>query len=192
MRLISRPLPGMLVLQTEPRTDERGFFRAAFVGMNSGGSASPPASSKEPVYSEGRARGLHYQMAPSAETKVLTCLQGAVHDVSPGRQAELSDLWAPRRGRAYGRQSAHGRGAGGLRTRLPTLRDDTLLLYLAPTTRCASAPCAGTIRHSTSAGRQSRPICRRVTLPCPTTTPVITWQHDVHRPAGMSRGLQST
>ena len=84
MRLISRPLPGMLVLRTEPRTDERGFFSRCFCRHELGRFGVTPAVEQANLsFSEraGTLRGLHYQMAPSAEVKVLTCLQGAVHDV---------------------------------------------------------------------------------------------------------------
>jgi dTDP-4-dehydrorhamnose 3,5-epimerase len=68
MRLISRPLPGMLVLQTEPRTDERGFFARCFcrhelaaLGIASGVEQANLSFSVR----AGTLRGLHYQMAPA-------------------------------------------------------------------------------------------------------------------------------
>jgi dTDP-4-dehydrorhamnose 3,5-epimerase len=133
MRVISRPLPGMLVLQTEPRTDERGFFARCFcrqelasLGVSAGVEQANLSFSER----AGTLRGLHYQMAPSAETKVVTCVQGAVHDVvldvrpsSPtfGRYAAVELSSANGRMAVVPEGCAHG---------FLTLRDDTLLLYL--------------------------------------------------------------
>ena len=115
MRLISRPLPGMLVLQTEPRTDERGFFarcfcRARAARLRRRTRASSRRTCRSPS-GRARLRGLHYQLGAERGDQGVTCLQGAVHDVvldlrpnSPtyGRHAAV-ELPAA--------QPAHGRGA---------------------------------------------------------------------------------
>ncbi|MFL5335120.1 MAG: dTDP-4-dehydrorhamnose 3,5-epimerase family protein [Geminicoccaceae bacterium] len=133
MHLISRPLPGMLVLQTEPRTDERGFFTRCFCRHELAALGIASGVEQANLSFSGRAgtlRGLHYQMAPSAETKVLTCVQGAAHDVvldvrpnSPtyGRHASVELSAANARLVVVPEGCAHG---------FLTLRDDTLLLYL--------------------------------------------------------------
>ena len=133
MRLISRPLPGMLVLRTEPRTDERGFFSRCFCRHELGRFGVTPAVEQANLsFSEraGTLRGLHYQMAPSAEVKVLTCLQGAVHDVvldvrpsSPtfGRHAVVELSATNGRMVVVPEGCAHG---------FLTLREDSLVLYL--------------------------------------------------------------
>jgi dTDP-4-dehydrorhamnose 3,5-epimerase len=84
MRLISRPLPGMLVLQAEPRLDQRGWFARCFCrdelaqwGVDTGVAQANLSFSERAR----TLRGLHYQVGPSAETKVVTCLQGTMHDV---------------------------------------------------------------------------------------------------------------
>ena len=78
MRLISRPLPGMLVLQTEPRVDQRGYFARCFCRTElAQWGVTAPVEQANLSFSE-RAltlRGLHYQVGPSAETKVVTCLR---------------------------------------------------------------------------------------------------------------------
>ena len=84
MRLISRPLPGMTVLEGEPREDARGYFARCFcrgeleaLGLSAGVEQANLSFSEQ----AGTLRGLHYQLGTSAETKILTCLQGAAHDV---------------------------------------------------------------------------------------------------------------
>lgn len=133
MRLISRPLPGMLVLQSEPRTDERGSFTRCFCRHELAAFGIAPDVEQANLSYSGRTgtlRGLHYQMAPSAETKVLTCVRGAVHDVvldlrpsSPtyGRHASVELSATNARLVVVPEGCAHG---------FLTLRDDTLLLYL--------------------------------------------------------------
>src|SRR6516162_8646220 len=78
------PLPGAYVIELEKRGDERGFFArmfcerefaaqglaTRFVQINISASAS-----------KGTLRGLHYQLAPKAETKVVRCIRGALYDV---------------------------------------------------------------------------------------------------------------
>ena len=84
MRLISRPLPGMLVLEAEPNTDPRGFFARCFcrTELEAFGPALDIVQANLSFSEQaGTLRGLHYQLGPGAETKIVTCLQGALHDV---------------------------------------------------------------------------------------------------------------
>ncbi len=84
MRLIARPLPGMLVLEAEPKADERGFFARCFCRAELQELGLAPDIAQANLSFSARAgtlRGLHYQIGPSAEIKVVTCLQGALHDV---------------------------------------------------------------------------------------------------------------
>lgn len=78
------PLRGAFVIDLEKRGDDRGFFARAFcekefaahglvtrfVQVNNSLSAA-----------KGTLRGMHYQMAPKAETKLVRCIRGALLDV---------------------------------------------------------------------------------------------------------------
>jgi dTDP-4-dehydrorhamnose 3,5-epimerase len=78
------PLAGAYVIELEKRGDERGFFARAycerefaakglstrFVQVNNSLSAQ-----------KGTLRGMHYQLAPKAETKLVRCIRGALFDV---------------------------------------------------------------------------------------------------------------
>ena len=70
MRLISRPLPGMLVLQAEPRVDQRGYFARCFCRTElAQWGVTAPIEQANLSFSE-RAltlRGLHYQVGPSRD-----------------------------------------------------------------------------------------------------------------------------
>lgn len=133
MHVIARPLPGMLVLEAEAHADERGSFARCFCRRELAalGLAADIAQANLSFSDKARTlRGLHYQVGPSAETKIVTCLQGGLHDVvldlrldSPayGRHAvvELS----PRNHRVVlvPQGCAHG---------FLTTSDATLVLYL--------------------------------------------------------------
>lgn len=85
MKFTETPLKGVLVVDLERRGDERGYFArqycerefaaagatAQFKQMNTSGSAK-----------KGTLRGLHYQLPPSAETKAIRCIRGALWDVA--------------------------------------------------------------------------------------------------------------
>ncbi len=84
MRFTETLVTGAYVVEPEPRGDERGFFArlwcqaefaergldATFVQCNS--SFSP---------GRGTLRGLHYQMSPFQDVKLIRCIKGAVFDV---------------------------------------------------------------------------------------------------------------
>lgn len=132
MRAVSRPLPGVTVLQALPREDERGSFTRLFCQdeLKGLGIARDVAQANLSRSSRrGTLRGLHYQIGPSAETKIVTCLAGAVHDVvldlrpnSPafGRSCAVELTAANRRLMMVPEGCAHG---------FMTLSDDALVLY---------------------------------------------------------------
>jgi dTDP-4-dehydrorhamnose 3,5-epimerase len=84
--MIFRPakLDGVMVIEPEPIHDERGFFarlwgaqefaerglRTAFVHCSI-------SFNKQ----KATLRGMHYQVAPFGETKLIRCSRGAIHDV---------------------------------------------------------------------------------------------------------------
>ena len=82
--VVGRPLPGVLVLATSPVADERGAFTRLFcrdelgeLGIDRGVAQANLSRST----TRHTLRGLHYQTGASAETKIVTCLAGAVFDV---------------------------------------------------------------------------------------------------------------
>ncbi len=78
------PIPGAFLIDLEKRGDDRGFFARAFcekefaahqlvtgfVQVNNSLSAQ-----------KGTLRGMHYQLAPRAETKLVRCIRGALYDL---------------------------------------------------------------------------------------------------------------
>jgi dTDP-4-dehydrorhamnose 3,5-epimerase len=84
MKFTETPLEGAFILDLEPFGDERGIFARAFCrnefeghGLNPEVAQSNLSVSKR----KGTIRGLHYQLPPAAETKLVRCTRGAIYDV---------------------------------------------------------------------------------------------------------------
>ncbi len=78
------PLRGAYVIGLEKRSDERGFFARVFCtrefeehGLVSGFVQVNNSLATE----KGTLRGMHYQLAPKAEVKVVRCIKGGLQDV---------------------------------------------------------------------------------------------------------------
>ncbi len=84
MRFSPTPLVGAYLIDLEKRGDDRGFFARVFcerefaqhklvtnfVQVNTSLSAE-----------RGTLRGMHYQLPPASETKLVRCVRGALYDV---------------------------------------------------------------------------------------------------------------
>ena len=73
-------LPGVFEIHLEPKADERGFFARSWCqkefeshGLNS----KVVQCSISFNARKGTLRGIHYQAAPYAETKIVRCTQGS-------------------------------------------------------------------------------------------------------------------
>ncbi len=78
------PLPGAFLIDLEKRGDDRGFFARVFCekefgehGLSTHFVQVNNSSSAE----KGTLRGMHYQLAPKAETKIVRCIKGSLYDV---------------------------------------------------------------------------------------------------------------
>lgn len=84
MRVVHLPLAGAVVLEIEPAHDVRGFFARTFCaddfareGLASNFVQSGVAFNR----ARGTLRGMHFQLAPHAEVKLVRCTAGAIYDV---------------------------------------------------------------------------------------------------------------
>ena len=78
------PLAGVYTIELEKRGDDRGFFARVFctrefedVGLVQSFVQVNNSSSAQ----KGTLRGMHYQLAPRSETKLVRCIRGALLDV---------------------------------------------------------------------------------------------------------------
>jgi len=85
MKTSTAPLSGLLVIETAPVTDARGRFTRVFCDTELA-PARPHLQFRQINLSatgqRGTVRGLHYQIPPAAETKLIRCLRGSVFDVA--------------------------------------------------------------------------------------------------------------
>ncbi|GAB3638285.1 dTDP-4-dehydrorhamnose 3,5-epimerase [Hymenobacter arcticus] len=84
-------LAGAFIIDLERRTDERGFFARSWCEdeFAAHGIYLPPLQanlSSNPT--QGTLRGMHYQLPPHAESKLVRCTRGALYDVIVDLRAE--------------------------------------------------------------------------------------------------------
>ena len=84
MKFIETPLKGAYIIELEPFLDERGLFARTFcqkelakIGFNKQIVQINHSVTKQ----KGAVRGMHYQLPPAGETKLIRCVQGQVFDV---------------------------------------------------------------------------------------------------------------
>jgi dTDP-4-dehydrorhamnose 3,5-epimerase len=78
------PLAGAYVVDIEPRADDRGFFARAWCAREleqQGLSAYVAQVNLSQNQRKGTLRGMHYQVAPHEEVKLVRCIRGALYDV---------------------------------------------------------------------------------------------------------------
>ena len=77
-------LAGAYVIELEPRADERGFFARTWCQQelaHHGLNTNVVQANMSYNTHRGTLRGMHYQRAPYAETKLVRCTRGAIYDV---------------------------------------------------------------------------------------------------------------
>jgi dTDP-4-dehydrorhamnose 3,5-epimerase len=84
MRFVALPIAGSFRIELEKRADERGFFARTFCTdeFEAHGLVTDFVQRSISFNARrGTLRGLHYQCAPHAETKIVGCPAGSVFDV---------------------------------------------------------------------------------------------------------------
>lgn len=125
-------LAGAFIIELEKSEDDRGFFARTFCqrefeayGLNPSIVQCNVSFSRK----KGTLRGMHYQVVPHEEAKLVTCVRGAIYDVmidlrpdSPTFKGWLAaELTAENHRMLY--------VAEGLAHGFQTLQDDTEVLY---------------------------------------------------------------
>ncbi len=78
------PVQGAYLIDLEKRGDARGFFARVFCEneFRARGLATHFVQVNNSLSAErGTLRGVHYQLAPKAETKLIRCIRGALYDL---------------------------------------------------------------------------------------------------------------
>jgi dTDP-4-dehydrorhamnose 3,5-epimerase len=77
-------LKGAFLIDLEQRQDTRGFFARTFCAEEFSAHGLKPTIAQCNVafnYNSGTLRGMHYQVAPATEVKLVRCTHGAIYDV---------------------------------------------------------------------------------------------------------------
>lgn len=132
MVLSSTPLGGVHVIELAPIADERGFFGVGF--SREVFSAHGLVTHVEQVnvsYNalRGTLRGMHYQLAPHAEAKIVRCVRGAVYDVALDLRPDSPSYcqWFGVELNSQNRQALYV--PEGVAHGFQTLADDTEMIY---------------------------------------------------------------
>jgi dTDP-4-dehydrorhamnose 3,5-epimerase len=83
MRFTETELPGAFVIDLEPHEDDRGFFARAFCRNEFEEHGLEPVIVQANLASnrrKGTVRGMHFQIPPAAETKLVRATRGAILD----------------------------------------------------------------------------------------------------------------
>lgn len=84
MKFTETPLKGAFVVELEPRGDDRGFFARMFCAREfreHGLKETLAQGNMSFSRIKGTLRGMHMQLPPAAETKLVRCTRGRLYDV---------------------------------------------------------------------------------------------------------------
>jgi dTDP-4-dehydrorhamnose 3,5-epimerase len=84
MRFEKTEVAGAMAVHPEPRSDDRGWFARVFCAEEfaaHGLEADVTQTNVATTTQAGTVRGLHYQLPPVAEAKLIRCVAGSVFDV---------------------------------------------------------------------------------------------------------------
>lgn len=132
MILEATPLAGLTVVRPERHADDRGYFARTFCTAEfaaAGFAVSPVQMSTSFSARALTLRGMHWQAAPHAETKLVRVTRGEAFDVAVDLRPGSAT-----RGRWYGRHLSAANGEAllippGFAHGLLTLVDETEVLY---------------------------------------------------------------
>jgi dTDP-4-dehydrorhamnose 3,5-epimerase len=129
-------IPGVFLVEIEPASDDRGFFaRLQCEGefARAGIDFQSAQTSLSRNIAGGTLRGMHYQAAPMAETKLVRVVRGSAFDVVVDLRPDSPTF---RRWAGYELSAANGRAVfipEGIAHGFLTLEPDTDVLYqIAP------------------------------------------------------------
>lgn len=85
MRFAATDIPGVVVVEIEPRRDERGAFARLHCPDEFAAAGHPFVPAQTSLSRNPHAltlRGMHYQPAPHAEVKLVRCVRGRIFDAA--------------------------------------------------------------------------------------------------------------
>lgn len=133
MKFTPAPLKGAYLIDLEKRGDDRGFFARFFCEKefaDAGLISNFVQVNNSLTKNKGTLRGMHYQLMPAGEVKVVRCIRGTLYDAIVDLRPD-----SPTYGKSFGAElSAENRTMmyvpRGFAHAILTLQDDTEALYL--------------------------------------------------------------
>lgn len=133
MQFIKTPLEGAYVIELDKKSDDRGFFARFFCTNEFAKMGLEPhfiQVNNSLSHHQGTLRGMHYQLPPKGETKLVRCTRGSLYDVILDVRPD-----SPTFGQSFGAElSADNRRMmyvpKGFAHGFLTLEDNTEALYL--------------------------------------------------------------
>jgi dTDP-4-dehydrorhamnose 3,5-epimerase len=96
MIFIETKLKGAFIIDPEKLEDERGFFARSFCVREFEKNGLNPRSVQCNISynrKKGTLRGMHFQVAPFAEAKLVRCTHGAIYDVIVDLRPDSATYW---------------------------------------------------------------------------------------------------
>ena len=126
-------LEGVFIVEPKPICDERGYFERYFCAQDFKeiGIHKPIVQiNHSKTIGKGAVRGIHYQIPPFCETKIVRCLKGAIYDVAVDLRAD-----SPTFLQYFGTELSEENGKylaipNGFGHAFQALSDETEILYL--------------------------------------------------------------
>lgn len=84
MEIVERELKGVFEITLKPKEDERGYFMRIYddkLFKNSGLTTKWVQENHSKTIKKGVIRGLHFQLPPFSETKLVRCIAGVIYDI---------------------------------------------------------------------------------------------------------------
>lgn len=84
MKFTETPIKGAWLIELDQRQDDRGFFARTFCAREFEKHGIVPAVAQCNLsynHKKGTLRGMHYQLPPAVEPKLVRCTRGAIRDV---------------------------------------------------------------------------------------------------------------
>jgi len=84
MKIIETGFKGLVVIKPRIFPDQRGYFFESFnqINLSNAGISFAPVQDNESKSSKGVIRGLHYQLMPFAQAKMIRVIEGKIFDVA--------------------------------------------------------------------------------------------------------------
>lgn len=91
LKFASTSIAGVCVVELEPHSDQRGYFARAFSDeefRTAGLEMTVRNANTTYTRHKGTIRGLHYQLPPAGESKLIRCTRGAIFSVAVDVRAD--------------------------------------------------------------------------------------------------------